>query len=90
MTRNVVLMDPAIELIAQIQRRFRPGMVRWIRKNPRHWKKLLQLEERVNHHATTQNRKMLEQVLGEYKAFFDEIIFFYENDGSFQRPRPIR
>lgn len=77
---KTVVSDLGSEIIGQIQRRFRPGMIRWIKKSPRHWRRLLDLEERVNHHATAQNEKMLERALKEYKGFFDEIIFFYERE----------
>jgi hypothetical protein len=79
MAQNVILMDSVVELIGQIQRRFRPGLLRWVRKSPRHWKRLIQLEERVNYYTVNSNEKMLVRVLEEYRNFFDEIIFFYEN-----------
>jgi hypothetical protein len=63
--------------LRKIGAEYKPGLLAWIREDQNRWRRLLDLENKINQAALTMDEAALKEMLSEYRSFFEKMLIEY-------------
>lgn len=79
---KVVNFDLIESTLGEIGKKYRSGLIRWIREEPGRWNRLLQMEGKINQAVLSKDEVMLKDVLSEYRDYFSGMVEVYGKSGT--------
>jgi len=74
------------QTLHEINKGYRPGLIRWLREHPDRWRRLLDFESRINEVTLMNDEVGLKCALSDYREFFEEMTALYvKGDTLFKR-----
>ena len=81
-----ILKDPCFlieQTLQEIGKDYRPGLVRWMRRESGQWSRFLTLEDEINAATFVADEQRLKDALSRYQGFFDEMLNVFEKGEAF-------